>query len=138
MPSDVKTNRIIHVGVLKKGNKKHYFFLKEMSSMLYKWEDEESPYKDLQIYGQTIEEAISEAKKFFKDQEFYFLNCGFRYTLPERDEHGINALFFQMKDSYNASNGVYFDEILGNNCYVQFASLEALNLLRKLQLEPRL
>jgi len=66
------------------------------------------------------------------------VNCGFRYTLPERDEHGYNALFHQMAASYATSNGVYFDEESGNNCFVNFASEEAKNLLKVLQTSKRL
>ncbi|HRD55441.1 MAG TPA: hypothetical protein PLC42_03490 [Parachlamydiaceae bacterium] len=139
MPNETKTNRLIHIGILKKKGKEHYCFLREQNPILYEWKEEENGNeKSLNLFGSSIEEAIFKIRRAFDSQEFCFLDCGFRYTLPERDEHGINALFFQMKESYNASNGVYFDEILGNNCHVQFASLDALKLLKKLQLENRL
>jgi hypothetical protein len=136
----VSPQRLIHVGSLQeKSGKWIYLFLREKSPNLYQWtKDNLNGEIEMPVSGLTIEDAIAKANKFFKADGFKFLNCGFRYTLPERDEHGINALFFQMIESYNSSNGVYFDEILGNNCHVQFASIEAQNLFRKLKQENRL
>jgi hypothetical protein len=131
--------RIIHVGSIQEKSRWKFVFLREKALKSYVWFiDNENGESEMAISATTIEEALSQANKQLKSKGFKFLNCGFRYTLPERDEHGNNALFFQMKESYNSSNGVYFDEILGNNCHVQFASLEAQHLLRKLKKENRL
>ena len=66
------------------------------------------------------------------------MHCGFRYTLPERDEHGLNALFNQMVASYSSSNGVYFEQELGHPCIVQNASIQARLLWKKLKQANRL
>jgi len=136
-----KTKRLIHVGIIeeKKGKLK-YLFLREINPNLFQWSKNDVSKLEIEtdVFGITIEEAISKANSSFKDQSFRSLNCGFRYTLPERDEHGINAYFFQMNASYASSNGVYFDEILGNNCFVQFASIDALKLRDLLKQENRL
>jgi hypothetical protein len=85
------------------------------------------------ISGATVEEALWNARRFWKKQGFRTVNCGFRYTLPERDEHGCNALFHQMAASYGSFNGVYFDEDLGHNCFINFASQEALEIWKQVQ-----
>lgn len=85
------------------------------------------------IVGGNPEEAILLARKFWAKDHFRTLNCGFRYTLPERDEHGVNALYSQMVASYASMNGVYFDPDLGCNCFVQNASNEARALMKQLQ-----
>lgn len=132
------TNRLIHVAKIQENFFK-YLFLREKEPNYFIWsEDENGIEKETALFGTTIEDAISKARKEYKSKGFKTVNCGYRYTLPERDEHGTNALFFQMKESYSTSNGVYFDETLGNLCHVQFASLEAQNLLKKLKQENRL
>lgn len=88
--------------------------------------------------GDTIGLAMQQARRTWKQDSFRTVICGFRYTLPERDEHGCNALFHQMVASYSNSNGIYFDEELGHNCIVQAASQEALALWKRLRQEGRL
>ncbi len=119
---------------------KNYFFLRQRTPILYEWvkTDNESNEEGTEVFGLNIEEAVRKANRAFKHLGFKSLDCGYLYTLPERDEHGINAYFFQMKESYRASNGVYFDKISGNNCLVQSASLQALNLMQQLKQQNRL
>jgi hypothetical protein len=132
--------KLIHIGKYHpphKGTK--YLFLREKSSNDYRWyEEEDSSEKETAVFGTSIEEAMRLAHKTWKNQAFRTVICGFRYTLPERDEHGINALFCQMAASYSSPNGVYFDEALGHNCFVQAASKEALDLWLKLKESNRL
>ena len=85
------------------------------------------------IEAPSAEEALRLAHQKWKGYAFRTLICGFRYTLPERDEHGMNALFHQMVASYRSPTGVYFDEELGHNCHVQNASKEALDLWHRLE-----
>ena len=134
--ADKKTERLIHVGIIEEANGLTYLFLREKAPNLYEWTTEDG--KEAGVRGFAIEEAISKANSFYKHKSFRSLNCGFRYTLPERDECGINAYFFQMNASYASPNGVYFDEIVGNNCFVQFASIEALKLRQMLKEKNRL
>lgn len=115
--------------------KKRYLLLRQCGDRHYCWfelNDSESD-KQTPLASQTIEEALRLARPYWRSQAFCMVNCGFRYTLPERDEHGLNALFHQMVSSYSSSNGVYFDADIGNNCFVNFASQEARNLWETLK-----
>ena len=126
-------NRIIHIGKLH--GPKIILILRQMAPFRYVWfkvrdrgGEEESP-----IWGGTPQEAIQAARKAWKSESFQTINCGFRYTLLERDEYGANALFCQMAASYSTSSGVYFEEELGSNCIVHNASAEARDLYKKLE-----
>ena len=90
------------------------------------------------VSAPTIEEALRLAARHFKRYFFRTLICGFRYTLPEHDEHGINALFHRMAASCSSMNGVYYDEELGDDCFVQNASNEAYQLWQRLKAQQRL
>lgn len=131
--TETKNNRLIHVAfIFVKGIGKVSLFLREVSQQHYVWfKAEKGSEEKTPVNATTIEEAIRLAAFFWKDNSFKTLGCGFRYTLPERDEHGTNALFYQMASSYASMNGIYFDEELGNNCIVHNASLEAREFLKK-------
>lgn len=121
---------IIHAGRMINGKGPPlYLFLKEIDDR-YAWFNGDNP---TDAAADTIEGAITLAHKKWKLKGFRLVNCGFLYTLPERDEHGINALFHQMKASYESPNGIYFDETLGHPVYVQNASHEALSLFKEMQ-----
>lgn len=109
--------------------------LRQTEPFHYAWFRENQPGMELEtgVWGGTAEEAIQEANRIWRSDQIQTLNCGFRYTLPERDEVGANALFHQMVSSYSSMNGVYFDEELGSNCFVQNASSEARLLWKRLQ-----
>lgn len=83
--------------------------------------------------GETPAKAISAAYKIWEKEYFRLLHCGFRYSLPTRDETGCNAFFWEMAKSYDSPNGSYFDERLGHPCYVDFASEEALSIWRNVR-----
>ena len=84
------------------------------------------------ISAETSEEALRLAHRQWKGSDFRTLRCGYRFTLPERDEIGSNALFHQMAASYATMNGVYFDDELGHQCIVKDASQEAYDLYKRL------
>ena len=108
---------------------------------MYTWYQEEDDgvhEKKTDVFAPTVEEALFAAMQSFRSQYFRTLICGFRYTLPERDEHGNNALFHQMASSYSSPNGIYFDADAGHLCYVQNAPSVSRQLLKKLQQEKRL
>jgi hypothetical protein len=132
--------KIIHVGKYHIPRKDaRYLFLRQRGPCDYVWYEEEAGKEiDTEMKGNSIEEAMRLAQKKWKKNAFRTIICGFRYTLPERDEHGTNALFYQMAASYKSPNGVYFDEELGHNCFVQSASTEALNILQRLKESNRL
>lgn len=116
-----------------------FLFLRQESPSHYVWYEEKNGSENpTGIAAPTIEEAIRLAKSEWKNQSFRTLNCGFRYTLPERDEHGNNALFNHMVAAYSSPTGTYFDTELGHNCQVHFASVEALDLLKRLKQDNRL
>jgi hypothetical protein len=121
-------------------NRNVFLLLRKRSPHCFVWykENEEAKEEETEINASTIEEAIRLANRTWKNQGFRTLNCGFCYTLPERDEHGNNALFGQMIASYTSSNGVYFDEERGHHCLVQAASNEAREYFKKLQLQKRI
>lgn len=113
--------------------------LRKEDPVRYAWFEEEAGKENsTPIFAPTAEEAIKQAYLHWKDHLFRTINCGFRYSLPERDEHGNNALFHQMIASYSSMNGIYFDEDLGHNCFVNFASDEAKKLWKELQTQKRL
>ena len=136
-PSEQAPGKLIHIARIYTSDGWRYLYLRKNGEGHFSWHVETNPkeFKDSPVSGQTVEEAMRLAARHWKNQSFTFLNCGFRYTLPERDEHGINALYHQMAASYSTGNGIYYDEELGNNCIVQNASEEAVQLSRRLNLE---
>ncbi len=133
-------NKLIHVALVYMRPKgRCMLFLRRIEASLLVWYEEiENSERETNVTAQTIEEAIRLGRSHWKNYAFRTLTCGFRYTLPERDEHGMNALFYQMAASYNSSNGIYFDDELGHNCFVQAASIEARNLLKTLSLQKKI
>lgn len=130
-----QTSKPIHAAryqLPKKGLR--YLVLREVDPTRFSWFERQPDQteRDTEVFGTNIEEAMREAYRSFKDCAFRFVHCGFRYTLPERDEHGINALLREMIASYSSMNGVYFDNDVGHNCYVQAASDEAIELWKSL------
>ena len=131
--------RLIHVAhVLNEEGKRGYLLLRQLKENHFTWfkEIKHGDEVETSVSAQTIEEALRLAVRQWKNNSFSYVICGFRYTLPDRDEHGINALFHQMADSYSSMNGVYYDKELGCNCFVQNASKEALNLRQRMNKQP--
>jgi hypothetical protein len=136
-----KLGKLIHLAQVilpKKGPR--LLLLRKEDPVRYEWyeQNEHDEEKPTSISATTAEEAIRLAYLNWKENIFRTINCGFRYSLPERDEHGNNALFHQMVASYSSMNGIYFDEDLGHNCLVNFASDEAKKLWKVLQAQKRL
>ena len=125
--------KVIHIArILSRQGRPLTLFLRQIEPAHFVWfEEAEGSMAETSVSGHTIEEALRLAARFWKNSSFRFIHCGFRYVLPERDEHGINALFHQMCASYRSPNGIYYDEELGNNCFVQNASSEALEIFTK-------
>jgi hypothetical protein len=139
--TETKTQKLIHLGKIAKPlGRATYLLLRQQGDQLFSWFEWHiaGEEKEAGLSAETVEDALRLANKKWALEGYRTINCGFRYTLPERDEHGINALFHQMVASYSSSNGVYFDEELGNNCFVQFASEEARSLWKTLQQANRL
>lgn len=131
----------MHVAQIKPCNEgPRYLYLRKNSPHLFTWfkDADNNTETEESVSSPSVEEAIRLARLHWKEDHFRTLGCGMRYTLPERDEHGINALFHQMAASYSSPNGIYFDEELGNNCFVNFASQEARDLWQQLKKQSRL
>lgn len=129
--------KLIHLArIIVQGGEVCYLLLRKIDFHQFSWfERIHGAEKETPVQAFAFEEAMQKARKHWKLHEFRTVNCGFRYTLPERDEHGTNALFHQMAASYSAPNGIYFDDELGNNCIVNFASAEARSVWKELKQE---
>lgn len=130
---------IIHIARIQPGGRVYHLLLRKIDPHTFTWfKLEDSHEVNTSISASNIAEVTRLAYRHWKDDSFRTINCGFRYTLPERDEHGCAALFHQMVASYSSMSGVYFDDELGHNCIVHFASSEGRDLWQKLKQEGRL
>ena len=127
---------IIHIGEI---YPQQILLLRKVHDNHYAWflEDREKE-EQTEISAPNIEEAIRLAKKNWKHNFFKLIPSGFRFTLPERDEHGNNALFYQAVRSLNSMNGIYFDEELGCNCIVHQIPLRIRELYTKFKSKQEL
>lgn len=129
--TESRLSNLIHIAKIGQ----RYVFLRKLAPLHFAWfwwdGDSETPFD---WTATSAEEALRLAQR---QEEFRTVGCGFRYTLPERDEHGMNALFYQMVASYQSPNGIYFDDELGGNCIVQFASIEARKLMMQLKSDEK-
>lgn len=118
--------KLVHIAKTDEG----LLFLREEAPNNYAWfsKDEKTP-----VEAPTIPEAIRLAYKYYALDHFQPLLCGYKFTLPERDEHGNNALFQDMVQSLNSMNGIYFDDKLGYNCIVHQIPLASRELYEKLK-----
>lgn len=134
--SKTPTNTIIHVA--KAGSQ--ILLLRKVSDHHFQWyEDTSKGEAETPFYGTSPREALALAKREWKASTFFrFVHCGKRFTLPERDEHGENALFHQMVQSLESINGTYLDEELGHACIVEDISIEARELYRLYRKQERL
>lgn len=122
--------KIIHIAKIQSGRpRSHFLFLHNNDNEL-RWYQEDRTATS--VASQTIEEAIRLANKKWEQKNFTLLNCGFRYTGPERDEHGTNAYFYEMGLSQTSPGGIYLVNGVPN--YVQGASQEALEIWKELNL----
>lgn len=134
-------SKIIHVGKvhLPKRRGSNYAILREISPKDFRWFiEDKGQEKETGIKGESIPQAIHNAKKRWKDSAFNPMHCGIRFELPERDQHGTKALFYQMIQSQRHNNGVYFDIKLNQQCIVQNISNEALLLMSRWEKEGKL
>lgn len=139
--NDQDATKLMHVArILSENKQTRYLFLRKKNSHTFTWYegDLQGPEAETSISASELTEALRLATLYWKEQSFRTVICGFRYTLPERDEHGMNALFYQMAASYETMTGVYFDEELGHNCIVQRPSDEARAIYRQLRSQARL
>ena len=122
----------IHVARIQpNGPEPVYLFLRKIGEKFCWMEGE----KETEVIADTQEDAIRMAWKYWKPKNvaFRMVHCGFWFSLPEREEHGIPAMFNQMAASYSTPMGVYFDEQFGHQAAVKEASSEALDLWREIR-----
>lgn len=121
---------LVHIGKIFQ-RKWSYLLLRKTAPREYQWfEMRDQQEVPANVVAENTEEAIRQAKRQWKHLNFTTLKCGFRFTLPERDEIGGNALFHQLAASYASVNGIYFDDEVGFNCIVNNPSREALAFLK--------
>lgn len=130
-------NNLIHVAKIRVAGGAHQqLFLRKLDTGRYRWfhvQHDTQEESESSVAADSAEEAIRLAWRQWRQNSFTLLRCGFRFTLPERDEIGGNALFHQMVASYSTMNGIYLDEELGHQCIVHDASTEALLLWASLK-----
>lgn len=96
----------IHAATIKEEGKEKMLFLKKAQGG-FQWTDREVEF-----------DSLPKALDYAWKEKFSLLPCGYKFTLPERDEHGTPALFEEMAKSLNSMSGVFFDEREGLNCIV--------------------
>jgi hypothetical protein len=140
MAEESKVHPVMHISRIQTdGGNVGYLFLRKLSDREFQWFKEiDNSEHPTSIEADNIPEALRLAHRQWKNHGYRTVKCGSRFTLPERDEIGVYALFFQMVASYSSMNGVYFDVDLGFNCIVNNASLEAKGLWERLRKEKRL
>ena len=111
-----------------------WLYLRETSPGRYQWFEEAKP---LELEASSTEEAFRIAYNRFKHHHFESLLVGYKFTLPERDEHGAPALFIDMARSLEAANGQYFDPETGHNFIVHQIPMRARELYKQLKLSGK-
>ncbi len=133
---------LIHVGRLFDGRGRRCYAMLRKEDGVYRWYREAPGGREepTPLQAKSESEAMTAAARFWKDSAFEPVHCGFRYDSQVRDEHGINAQFWEMVLSYSASNidGSYLDPEAGHLCYVDFCSEEARQLWQRLKAQNRL
>lgn len=126
--------KLIHAARIQRGWKVIYLFLRQIEPQRFAWFEERSDGNEVEtdLAANNVEEALRIAHMRWKNEAYRNVNCGYRFTLPERDEHGQNALFHEMVASYASMNGQYFDPEVGHTCIVHNASQEARDLQKRL------
>lgn len=119
----------IHVGTGTKGT----YLLQEESPGQYTWYLNDQP---TEAKGTSVPLAIREARRLFRHDNFQTLLCGTRFFLPDRDEHGENALFSEMVRSLASGNGQYFDPAYGQNAIVREIPIKSRDLAVTMNLLP--
>jgi len=132
--------KLIHIAKIYTGRGRGTLYLRQNEAGKYRWYqvDPQGNERETDVESFNIEEAMRLGSRAWKEDNFQTLGCGYRFTLPERDEHGMNALFYQMAAALQTSNGVYFDEDLGHHCSVKQIPSEAYDLWSKLKSANRL
>lgn len=132
--------KLMHIGKISTERGTTFLHLRQLDPKIYRWfrVDPTGNEIETEVVSDTIEESIRQASRFWHKDHYSSVGCGYRFTLPERDEHGNNALFYQMSSALQTINGIYFDEELGHFCQVRQIPLVAKELWKRLNKENRL
>lgn len=130
--------KLIHAATLERTSE--YLFLRQKEPKLYAWyvDDGKGNEAETSVSADTVAEAIRLAVRHWRHDGFKALGCGYCFMLPERDEHGMNALFYQMSLSLQTLNGVYFEDDYGYYCSVKQIPSASRELWSKLKAAKRL
>lgn len=129
-------SNLIHVAQIFDQGAPRYLFLRKIDAHRFEWFDDSN--KSISISAANPEEAIRLAWREWNFKHFRPLGCGYRYTLPERDEHGTPATFSQMALSLANPTGTYYDPDLGHNCIVNLIPTTTRALYDTLKAENKL
>lgn len=111
---------------------KSLLLLRKIEPKLFRWSVYDGEKEtETDVHAEEAAEAIRLGVAYWRG--FTPLPCGYVFTLPERDEHGNNALFSQMVKSLESPSGIYFDEDLGHNCIVKEIPSETRRLYQTLK-----
>ena len=111
--------RLMHIGVIRDVGGSHLLFLREVDRKYHWFLEKRGEEEKTALGADKMEEAIQLAYREWGRLEFRFLGCGYRFTLPERDEHGDPASFYQMVKALQSSSYTYMDEDLGHLCVIK-------------------
>lgn len=138
--STTKQETVVHAASIRpRGPEKTYLLLRSRSDGTFRWSIFTPQHEeDTGVTAPSIAEAMQLAFAKWHDQGFRPLHCGMRFTLPERDEIGRNALFHEMVASYRTPTGNYMDTKISRPCIVNKASQEALDLWKTLAASQQL
>lgn len=140
--SEQALGKLIHIAKYYPFHRKgrQFLYLRRQSPHYYVWMETEDHLTEheTEVCAPSLEEAFLEAQLTWKSQGYRTISCGFCYSLPERDEHGVNALFCQMVVSYSVFNGICHDAETGGSYFVEHASREALDIWKLLKKEGKL
>lgn len=132
--------KLMHIATISTERGRTELFLRQVDPKIYRWYRLDRTGNEIEtaVASDTIEDSIRQAGVHWKLEHFSPMLCGYRFTLPERDEHGNNALFYQMASALQTMNGIYFDEELGHFCVIKQIPLVAKEYWKQLNLEKKL
>lgn len=107
-------------------------YLQETSEGRYQWFLGGAPTG---VEASSTEEAFRLATRRYAQNHFEPLQAGYKFTLPERDEHGAPALFIDMVRSLETPSGQYFDPASGHNYIVHQIPTRSRELYKNMYLQ---
>lgn len=132
---------LIHVATIRpQGPREVYLFLRQLPNKRFCWFEERTKGREVAtpLQASSLHEALHRGKQHWKKAHFQLVQCGFRFSLPERDEIGRPAFFSEMVLSYSSPTGSYSDPESGQPYEVTQAAQKSLHLMKLLLKEKRI